>query len=70
MPSNLSPAAPDSLPCRRVQATLHKGTVLTVVIAGGEDIADGDFEGLVAALKTQGVTGVARVKVLGLVEPE
>lgn len=44
--------------------------MLTLVIAGGEDIADSDFEGLVAALKAQGVTGVARIKVLGLVEPE
>jgi hypothetical protein len=41
-----------------------------VVILGGEDVPDDDFEGLVAALKAQGITGVARIKVVGLVEPE
>jgi hypothetical protein len=56
--------------CRRVIATLHKGASLDVVIAGGEDISDEDFDGLAAALKAQGITGVARIKVVGLVEPE
>ena len=68
-PAAVSPPSSPSLR-RRVSATLHKGSVLDVVIADGEDIADDDFEALVAALKTQGITGVARVKVVGLVEPE
>ncbi len=55
---------------RRVIVTLHKGATHDVVIADGEDIPDEDFERLVSALKVQGITGVARIKVVGLVEPE
>ena len=66
----MSYVPPPLPPCRRVQATLHKGSVLDVVIAGGEDVPDDDFEALVGALKAQGITGVARIKVVGLVEPE
>lgn len=55
---------------KRVIVTLHKGATHDVVIADGEDIPDEDFERLVSALKVQGITGVARIKVVGLVEPE
>jgi hypothetical protein len=55
---------------KRVLVTFHKGSSTECVIPESEDIADDDFEGLSMALKTLGFGGIARVKVLGTVEPE
>lgn len=55
---------------KRVLVTFHKGSSSEAVIPGGEDIHDDDFEGLVAALEKMGMGGIARVKVLGLVEAD
>jgi hypothetical protein len=55
---------------KRVQVTFFAGSATEAVIPGGETIADEDFEGLVSALSKLGMGGIARITVLGLVEPE
>lgn len=55
---------------KRVLVTLHKGSSTEALIPNGEDIADEDFDGLTAALGRMGIGGIARVKVLGLVETD
>jgi len=53
---------------KRVLVTFHKGSSTEALIKGGEAIADDDQEALAAALAKMKIGGVARVKVLGLVE--
>lgn len=55
---------------KRVSVTFHKGTTTEVVIPEAEDIPDDDLEGLAAALKKLGFGGIARVKVLEMIECE
>lgn len=54
---------------KRVLVTFHKGSSTEAVIPAGEDIADDDQAALANALEKMKIGGVARVKVLGLVEP-
>ena len=53
---------------KRVLVTFHKGSSTEAIIPFGEDIHDDDFEALTAALAKMKFGGVARIKVLGLVE--
>jgi len=53
---------------KRVLVTLHKGSSTEALIPNGELIDDEDFDGLCVALGKMGIGGIARVKVLGLVE--
>lgn len=54
----------------RVLVTLHKGSSTDATIPNGEDLDPEDFEGLCIALEKRcKVTGVARVKVLGFIDP-
>lgn len=55
---------------KRVLVTFHKGTSTEVIVPEAEDIHDDDFEGLCGALKTLGFGGIARVKVLEVIEVE
>jgi hypothetical protein len=53
----------------RCLVTFHKGSSTEAVIAEGEGIAADDQATLAERLKHMGFGGIARVKVLGLVEP-
>jgi hypothetical protein len=55
---------------KRVLVTFHKGSSTEALIPGGEVIPDDDFAGLEAALAKMKFGGIARIKVLGLVEPK
>ena len=53
----------------RVLVTFHKGSSTEALIKEGEGIPQDDQELLAERLKAMGFGGIARVKVLGLVEP-
>jgi len=54
---------------KRVQVTFHKGSSTEAVIKEGEGIPDEDQAQLMYHLEKMGYGGIARVKVLGLVDP-
>lgn len=54
---------------KKVLITFAKGSSTEAVIPHGEDIPDDDQAALTAALEKIGFGGIARVKVLGLIEP-
>lgn len=53
---------------KKVLVTLHKGSSIETVIPGAEDVPDDDFSTLSSMLQAQGFGGIARIKVLGLVD--
>lgn len=54
----------------RVLVTLHKGSSTDATIPNGEDLDPDDFEGLCIALEKRcKITGVARIKILGYIDP-
>lgn len=53
---------------KKVLVTFHKGTTAEAVVPEAEDIPDDDFEGLSKLLKKQGFGGIARIKVLELID--
>ena len=53
----------------RVRVTFHKGSSTEATIAEGEGMDAEDQGALADRLKHMGFGGIARVKVLGLVEP-
>jgi len=54
---------------KKVVATFHKGSSTEAVIPEGEDIPNDDMATLIAHLEKLGYGGIARVKVIGLVDP-
>jgi hypothetical protein len=52
----------------RVQVDMHNGSSTTIVLPGGANIDTSDYDALTEACAQAGLGGIARIKVLGIVE--